>query len=106
MFDAIKKMLTMEAELIEKFEKDIDLTQEEIDLCYAVGKECKFLDKAINEELPRNVFGRKYRKEGDKYIRDDNGDFISSRGIGGAIWYKLANSPTKTGKKFIGPFGK
>jgi hypothetical protein len=105
MFEAIKKMLSMEAVLIEKFEKDTDLTQEEIDLCLAVAAECNFIHRALDEELPRNMLGRRYRKEGDKYIRDDNGEYKSMRAMGGGIWYHPVNAPVQKSKKFIGPFG-
>ena len=82
------------------------LNQVEIDACSNFLSEVNSLVHFMNEYLPKQIYGRSFRKEGDKYILDEAGEYRSMRGMWGAVWYVKKDYKYEAGGgKFIGPFG-
>ena len=82
------------------------IDQVEIFACKDFLTEINSLQAFMNEYLPKQIFGRSFRREDNSYILDEDGDYVSFRGMWGAVWYRPKNwTPGTSSGKFIGPFG-
>ena len=73
------------------------------DFCREMGS----LLQGISELLPKQIYGRSAKKTVNGYEWDENGDYISFRGMFGEIWYRPKNyKPQGAGitPKHIAPF--
>ncbi len=73
--------------------------------CQSFAAEMNKVYAFLNENLPKQIFGRSFRREGDKYVEDPTGEYRSMRGMFGAVWYVRKNiNQQAPGNKHIAPF--
>ena len=85
-----------------KLAKDEAVTLQEIFAVEDFLREFNLIYSMCQSAIPKQKWGRRFRKEDGKYIEDENGDYKSMRGMFGQTWYVPINPFVTT--KHITPF--
>ena len=81
------------------------LDMDQIEVVKEFMREMNLLFSFFNENLGKQIFGRRCRKVDGKIVFDETGDLVTMRGIFGALWTRPVEwTPVVGEKKHIAPF--